>query len=298
MHAVRPRTLVPREVVRQVVRVLIRTTLDAERPVAQQRARIEALGRFRVLPQGVRRQRTTVGERPAEVLTPSNASDERAILYLHGGGYIVGSTRTHRALGAHLADASGCPVYLLDYRLAPEHPYPAALDDAEAAFNKLAAEFDEVAVAGDSAGGGLSVALAMRRRDQGGRVPAALGLISPWIDLTTDGLVIDHDDMLKASWSRSTAAAYAGDRSPAELVPTVDDLHGLPPTVIHVGDGEMLRPDAEWLAAGLRSAGVPVELQIISRMWHVWHLHAGIFADATDGARAMGAALGPSSPGR
>lgn len=287
------RTLIPREVFRHVlVRGLVRRTLDADRPVSQQRSLIEHLSGVRRLPRRVRREDVTLGERPAEKLTPGGGADDRAILYLHGGGYIVGSTRTHRALAAHLADAAGCAVFLLDYRLAPEHPYPAALDDAEGAFHALAAEFDEVAVGGDSAGGGLALALAIRLRAAGGHTPTALGLISPWIDLTGAHAVIDHDDMLKRTWTDAAASAYAGKRPLAELVPTLDDLFGLPTTTIHVGDTEMLRPDAQWLADGLRSAGVPVELEIISGMWHEWHLHAGLLAEATEGAQTMGRALG------
>lgn len=286
------RTILPRELFRHVlVRGLIRRVFDADRPAPRQRAMIETLGAVHRLPRHVRREDTTLGGRPAEKLTPRGASEERVILYFHGGGYIVGSPRTHRALAAHLADASGCPVFALDYRLAPEHPYPAALDDAEGAFRALAAEFDQVVVGGDSAGGGLAIALAIRLHAAGGRAPAALGLISPWIDLTGELGVIERDDMLKRTWSDACAAAYAGGRPVAELVPAVEDLSGLPPTIIHVGDKEMLRPDAEWLGKGLRSAGVPVEVRVISGMWHIWHLHAGLLAEATDAAQTLGSAL-------
>ena len=286
------RAIVTRELFRRVlVRGLIRRVFDADRPAPRQRAMIEALGAVHRLPRHVRREDTTLGGRPAEKLTPRGASTQRVILYFHGGGYIVGSTRTHRALAAHLAEAAGCAVFTLDYRLAPEHPYPAALDDAEGAFHALAAEFDEVVVGGDSAGGGLAIAVAIRLRAAGARTPAALGLISPWIDLTGAQGVIERDDMLKRTWSDACAAAYAGDRPVAELVPAVDDLSGLPPTIIHVGDKEMLRPDSEWLAEGLRSAGVPVELRVIPDMWHIWHLHAGLFAEATDAARTLGREL-------
>jgi monoterpene epsilon-lactone hydrolase len=286
------RTILPRELIRHVVvRGMVRRIFDADRPATRQRSMIEALGVVHRLPRGIRREDTTLGGRRAEKSTPRRPSTVRVLLYLHGGGYIVGSPRTHRALAAHLAEAAGCAVFALDYRLAPEHPYPAALDDAEAAFHALAAEFDEVAVGGDSAGGGLAVALAIRLHAAGGRTPTALGLISPWIDLTGEHGIVDHDDMLKRTWSDACAAAYAGGRPVAGLVPAVDDLSGLPPTIIHVGDTEMLRPDSEWLAAGLRSAGVPVELEIIPRMWHEWHLHAGLFAEATDGARTLGRAL-------
>jgi acetyl esterase/lipase len=283
---------IPRELFRHVlVRGLIRNIFDPDRPAPRQRAMIEALGAVHRLPRQVRREDTTLGGRPAEKLTPRDASERRVILYFHGGGYIVGSTRTHRALAAHLADASGCAVFALDYRLAPEHPHPAALDDAEAAFHALAAEFDEVVLGGDSAGGGLAIALAIRLHAADGRTPVALGLISPWIDLTGEHGIVDRDDMLKRTWSDACAAAYAGSRPIAELVPAVADLAGLPPTTIHVGDTEMLLPDAEWLAEGLRSAGVPVELRVVPRMWHIWHLHAGLFGEATEWARTLGRAL-------
>lgn len=292
------RTAVPRPVMRAVVRHLLRPALSPSVPIARQRAVVDGAARLGRLPRGVERQRLSIAGRPAELLASPHSPGQRAILYLHGGAFVVGGLRSHRALAANVAIGSGCPVYVLDYRLAPEHTHPAAVDDAEAAFRELAARYDEVAVAGDSAGGWLVLALAMRLRDAGDTAPVALGLISPLIDLTHSRLVVDRDDMLTRGWTEFGGEAYAGGTPLAELSAKVDDLAGLPPTVIHVGPDEMLRPDAEWLAAGLEEVGVPVELRVIPRMWHVWHLHAGLFPEATDSAREMGAALSAETPGR
>jgi acetyl esterase/lipase len=277
---------------RAIVRHVLRPALSPSLPIARQRAVVDGAARLSRLPGRVERQRLNLGGRPAELHASSpDSQGQRAILYLHGGAFVVGGLLSHRALAANVALGSGCPVYVLDYRLAPEHAHPAAVDDAEAAFRELGAQYDEVAVAGDSAGGWLVLALAMRLRDAGDRAAVALGLISPLIDLTHARLVVDRDDMLTRAWTEFGGQAYAGGTPAEDLSAKVDDLAGLPPAVIHVGPDEMLRPDAEWLAAGLGEVGVPVELRVIPRMWHVWHLHAGLFAEATDSAREMGAAL-------
>jgi acetyl esterase/lipase len=276
---------------RAVVRYGLRPLLHPSVPVRRQRAGIDAAATLSNLPSGVGREAVTLGGRPAEVQTPVSADSRRAILHLHGGGFVVGSFRTHRALAAHLAKETGCRVFVLDYRLAPEHPYPAALDDAQAAFEELAGRFDEVVVTGDSAGGWLSVMLAMRLRDAGGATPVALGLISPLVDPTHARLVLERDDMLQRSWTTFGGQAFAGRTPLAELSPAAEDLRDFPPTVIHVGADEMLRPDSEWLAEALRANGGTVELKIIPGMWHVWHLHAGLFSDATESTRQLAAKL-------
>lgn len=277
--------MIPRPVMRAAVRHAFRPVLAPAVPVGVQRRCAEVLTSIRSLPRRVSRSEVTLGGCPTEVLTPGLVSGSRAVLYLHGGAFVLGSPATHRGLTSHLAHAAECPVYVIDYRLAPEHPWPAALDDASAAFAELAGEFDEVVVAGDSAGGWLTVALAERLRDAGGAVPTALGLVSPLIDLNHGHRSIDRDDMLTRAWVDFGGEKFA---APDTLL---DDVHGLPRTVIQVGDGEMLRPDSERVAAALDAAGVPVELTIVPGMWHVWHLHAGLFEESTRSVRAFGEAL-------
>ena len=220
------------------------------------------------------------------------------MLYLHGGGFTIGSARTHRALATHLAAASRATVHLLDYRLAPEHPFPAALDDTLAAWRELLADGAEPArtgLAGDSAGGWLALTAALRLRDEGDPLPAVLGLVSPWLDLLGTEWPADRSDaMLRPSWLRRCAAGFApgADLAAPELAPLTKDLGGLPPMVVHVGSEEILLPDAVRLALAARAAGVPVELRRWDGLWHVAHASAGMVAASTTAVTALGAGLG------
>ncbi|MEV0336048.1 alpha/beta hydrolase [Nocardia sp. NPDC050717] len=281
-------------VFRTIIRHGLRPLLRPEVPLGVRRRATGALGVVRRLPRGTQVSRTELGARPAERIDPAHASGAGVVLYLHGGGYTIAGPPTHRALAAHLAEAAGRPVYVLDYRLAPEHPFPAALDDAVAAYHDLlAAGHTEITVAGDSAGGGLAVALAVTLRAGTAPGPDALLLISPWTDLglSDPWLTGRVDDMLPLGWLRQCALAYAADPADPLVSPVYADLAGLPPVTVHVGAEEILRADAERLAESLRAAGVPVELTVFDGMWHVWHLHAGLFRAATDAVAALGAAV-------
>ena len=230
-------------------------------------------------------------------MTPREPRSGRAVLYLHGGGFTIGSPRTHRALAAHLAAASGATVHLLDYRLAPEHPFPAGLDDALAAYRELldrGADPACTALAGDSAGGWLALTAALRLRDAGDPLPAVLGLVSPWLDLRGTEWPADRSDaMLRPSWLRRCAADFAAgaDLDGPDLAPLVADLGGLPPIVAHVGSEEILLPDAVRLAVEARAAGVPVELRRWDGLWHVAHASAGMVPESTAAVTALGAGL-------
>jgi len=228
---------------------------------------------------------------------PAGGQPGRAVLYLHGGGFTIGSTRTHRALAAHLSAVSGATVHLLDYRLAPEHPYPAGLDDALAAYRELldrGADPAHTALAGDSAGGWLALTAAVRLRDAGVPLPAVLGLVSPWLDLRGTEWPADRSDaMLRPSWLRRCAGDFApgANLSGPELAPLAKDLGGLPPMVVHVGSEEILLPYAVRLAVAARAAGVPVELRRWDGLWHVAHASAGMVPTSTAAVAALGAAL-------
>jgi monoterpene epsilon-lactone hydrolase len=287
---------VPRSVLRSVVRIGVRPTLGPNVPVRWQRRVLDALARVAVLPRGTEVTHLQLGDRPAELIRPPDADNTRAVLYLHGGGYTLGSFVTHRALAAHLAASARAPVYVLDYRLAPEHGYPAAVDDAFAAFDELLATgfvSEHVAVAGDSAGAGLALALALRLRALGRSQPAALGLISPWTDLTLGNVRDDRSDpMLRTAWLRRCAARYAGTNLTAgEVSPGLADLAGLPPIIVHCGADEILRPDIERLVERARAAGVHVRFRILDRMWHVAHLQAGLMTEATSAVEEIGITL-------
>jgi acetyl esterase/lipase len=207
----------------------------------------------------------------------------RAVIYLHGGGYCVGSPFSHRALAARIAQSAGATCFVPDYRLAPEYPFPAARDDALEAYRALLQQDfkpGQIAFAGDSAGGGLSIATALAVRDAGLPMPAALVLISPWTDLTLTGesgrTHAFRDPMLTFSVAELWSRLYTGTH-PANhpgCSPLFADLRGLPPTLIQVGSEEILLDDSRRFAACAREAGADIQLHLYERMWHVFQVHA------------------------
>ncbi|MGI9184208.1 MAG: alpha/beta hydrolase [Solirubrobacteraceae bacterium] len=274
------------------------------------RRRLELVQSFPGPPRGTRVRPVSVGGVAAEELRPpGDVDDYRLLLYFHGGGYVVGSPRTHRSLVGRMAGAFGAPALSVDYRLAPEHPHPAALDDARAVWRALIDERGlqpaRVAVAGDSAGGGLALALAQALRDAGEPLPAALGLISPWLDLTleADGRrpAEPRDVVLSRGLMRAFAAAYLAGSPAAE--PAVSPLHGgltgLPPLVVHTSAEELIRADGERLVTRARAAGLAVTHEELPGLWHDPHVSATLLAEPGGGAplrmagalRAHGAGL-------
>ena len=196
-----------------------------------------------VLPAGLAVRSTTVGGVRCDWLTPRGARTDRAIVYLHGGGYIGGSVRSMRALAAWVAAAARIPVCAVEYRLAPEHPFPAAFDDAMAVYGAVLTAGiapAHLGLLGDSAGGGLAVAAMLAARDRGVPLPAAAALISPWLDLTASGGSREanaaSDDVLAMRHGAALVAAYAGTHDPAHpyLSPLRGDLRGLPPMLVQV----------------------------------------------------------------
>jgi acetyl esterase/lipase len=211
------------------------------------------------------------------------------LLFLHGGGYNAGSCKTHRALAAHLARAARTRVLLIDYRLAPEHPCPAAIEDAVYAYRWLLQQGNaprQIAIGGDSAGGGLALATLIALRDRSVEGPAAAFLLSPWLDLALRGESMQTraqlDPLTSHNGLREAAKLYLGDLAPDEprASPLYADLHQLPPLLIHVGDHELLRSDATRLTEKATAAGVPVQLAIWDDMWHVWHAWADELPEA------------------
>jgi len=223
-------------------------------------------------------------------------STDTIILYLHGGAYNIGSTKSHRNLTAHLAKASEATILLLDYRLAPEHPYPAALTDAVKAYKWLIDGghlAEDIVIVGDSAGGGLAVATALSLKDEGLQMPRALGLISPWADMTMSGESVkskaDLDPMIRKDWLDAMINNYATDLPPDSPLcsPIYADLEGLPPVYIQVGSDEILLDDAVRLAQRIESSGGRVNLDVWEDMWHVWHFQAGLIPEANKAIEEM-----------
>lgn len=239
------------------------------------------VGQLRPLPGDVSAEQVNAGGVPAHWLTTPEADRARALLFLHGGGYTVGSLRSHGPLAAHLGRATARSVFLPEYRLAPEHPFPAAIEDTVTAWHWLttAGGIDpaDVVVAGDSAGGGLALALMQTLRDARQALPAGAVLISPFLDLTASGESITQraelDPIFTPDAIRRFAAVYLNGADPREPAasPLFASHAGLPPLLIQTGGAEVLLSDSERLAAGAAEAGVRVTLQVSDGLPHVYH---------------------------
>jgi acetyl esterase/lipase len=233
-----------------------------------------------------------------EPTSPDHPARQQCILYFHGGAYIAMSAKTHRAITSRLAASSNASLFALDYRLAPEHPFPAALDDALAAYRVLidtGTPPSRIFVAGDSAGGGLALALLLALRAAADQLPAAAVLFSPWTDLAATGnsIVANNaaDPLFFGSWVASVARHYLAD-TPATnplVSPVYADLTGLPPLLIQVSDGEVLLDDSRRIAENARRGGVEATLQIWPGLAHGWQIFAPILPEARAALRDAGA---------
>ncbi|MEE9453253.1 MAG: alpha/beta hydrolase [Paracoccaceae bacterium] len=227
------------------------------------------------------------------LVSPPNSDSETIVLFLHGGGYVFGSSKSHSAMAAQVALRLGCSVLVLDYRLAPEHRCPAAVKDACAAYNWLIQrgwQSEKIAIVGDSAGGGLAISMLVALRDAGKPLPAAAVCISPWVDLTLSGDSYitrkSIDPAVQESVVIEVADHYLGNTDPTNPVasPYFADLTGLPPLLIQVGAREILFSDAEMLRDKARAAQVDVSFEEWPGMIHVWHFYA---TDLSDGRKAL-----------
>ena len=268
-----------------------RRCLDPALPWRVQRTRLDQLTRPLLLPRGTTVTEQELGGVPVEVVSVGAPGPQPTVVHFHGGGYCIGSARTIRGWAAHLSAQAGCRVVLPEYRLAPEHPYPAGLQDARAV---VAALEGPVVLSGDSAGGGLALALVLSMRDQGKALPAGCILLSPWLDLGRDrradpGLV-RRDVLLTPDWLDACAHAYAAPEAWADplVSPLLAAHSGLPPLLVQAGTSELLAPDAERLAASASAAGTDVTYTRWPRMWHDFALQPGLLA-AADSALAQAA---------
>jgi len=264
---------------------------------AERRAQYERAEKVFPTPPDVKVERVNVPAAPAEWLRPPSAVPGRVVLYLHGGGYVIGSPRSHRHLAAAIAGAAGASALLLDYRLAPEHPFPAAVEDATAAYRWLldqAIAPEHIVIAGDSAGGGLTVATVLALREARVPLPAGGVCISPWVDLTCSGASYATkaaaDPIVRRAGVEEMARAYLGATPPRTPLasPLFADLRGLPPLLIHVGSDEVLLDDAVQLAERAKAAGVDATLEIYDRMIHVWHWFLPMLDEAQTAVEAIG----------
>ena len=274
--------------------------------IAERRAQYERAEKVFPTPPEVKVERVTAPAAPAEWLRPPSAAPGRVVLYLHGGGYVIGSPRSHRHLAAAIATAAGSSALLLEYRCAPESPFPAALDDAVAAYRWLldqGVSAGGIAIAGDSAGGGLTVATLLALRDAGLPLPVAGVCISPWVDLTCSGASYatkaDADPIVKRAGVDEMARAYLGarDRRTPLASPLFADLRGLPPLLIQVGSEEVLLDDSVQLAERARAAGVDTTLEVWDQMIHVWQWFLPMLDEAEEAVAAIGRFAGARMTG-
>ncbi len=246
-----------------------------QRTIQESRASVEDGLSDQPVPSNVDIGDLEVAGRPARKYVADGARTDRAILYLHGGGYVMGSLNTHNSLMARMSVACDAVVLGLDYRLAPEHPYPAAVEDAVAAFEVLAqgTAADHLMIAGDSAGGGLTLACMLALKDKGMPMPGCAALLSPWTDLTASG---DSMRTEARSFFLETAAKYSGEQplDTPGISPLFGDLSGLPPMLIQVDATEDLFDDSSRLEQRARRVGVPVDLVAFDGAFHVFQVYA------------------------
>ncbi len=233
------------------------------------------------IPHDVDCTQLTIAGRPAELLSLKKSTSQRYLLYLHGGGFALGSLDTHRELAIAFARDADARVLVIDYRLAPDYPWPSGLEDALSGYAWLQDQGVEPArlvVAGDSAGGGLALSLMQRLKQDQKPQPAACVLLSPWVDLTCSGSTLDlnsaTDPLLNRVQMHAFAELYAGKKklSSPDISPLFGDLADLAPTLIQVSLQEVLLDDARRLVKGIQAAAGRAEIQEVAWMPHVWHL--------------------------
>jgi len=274
-----------------------RSVIPPELDHVTMRANMESMTGLMPLPADVATESATVSGVPAEWVSTPDADPQRVVLYLHGGAYVIGSVNTHRDLVGRISRASGGRVLNVDYRLAPEHPHPAAVDDAVAAYRWLLDQGQapaKLAVAGDSAGGGLTIATLVAIRDAGLPMPAAGVALSPWVDLEGIGesmtTAAHLDPMVQKEHLVRMGKLYLGDADPRSplAAPLYADLSGLPPLLIQVGTAETLLDDSTRIAERARKAGVTVTLDVWDDMIHVFQAFAPILPEGQQAVDQIG----------
>jgi acetyl esterase/lipase len=275
--------------------------------LSDMRAALNNIGRQHPVPNDVVCQLVRIGNINAEWVKAPGASEEKVLLYFHGGGYVIGSLNSHRELIARLSRASGLSALAVDYRLAPEHPFPAAVDAAIAAYKWLLAsgiEPNRIVIGGDSAGGGLAIATLVSLRDAVEDLPACVVCISPWVDLEASGksytLRATIDPMCHKQEILNLAKTYLAGQDPrAPLAsPLYANLRGLPPFLIHVGEAETLYDDSARIADRATEAGVEVVLKEWKDMPHVFQLFAPSFPETEQSIAEIAEFIGTHLSGR
>ena len=290
------------EAVKDALRQLAEQVDGGTPTLEEQRAGGEQFAALTSEPDGVSYTPVDVGGIRGLWIDPDGAALDRAILYVHGGGYVICSVESHRKMIGHLAKAVGCRALAIDYRLAPEHPHPAPVQDTAAAYRWLLDQGfspSHLAISGDSAGGGLTLATLLKLRDDGVPLPAAAVPLSPWVDLEATGQSMrtraDVDLMVAEAGLKAMADAFlqGGDPRDPLAAPLHGDLKGLPPLYIQVGDEETLLDDSIRLADKAHRKGVEVRLDVFPGMQHVFQISAGNVPEADEAIARIGLWLRP-----
>lgn len=264
------------------IRENVRKKADGDIDVPEERKTFESMGKICKPLAGVTIETREVGGVACDVVT--HAEHDRRIVYFHGGAFCLGAPSGYRNWLTHLAVATRAELVVPDYRLAPEHPFPAAPDDALSVWKAANA----TAMMGDSAGANLTLATTIRARDDGAKTPESIMLISPWIDLDHTGETLktnaEKDPLVREGDSRAHAALYFGKTSPRDprVSPLFADLRGLPRTYVQVGKDEALLDDARRFDVRAKEAGVDVKTDLFDGVFHVWHFFAGVAPEADD----------------
>lgn len=281
--------------VHMIVKLMRRSLFIHKTETHTHRISFERLSNITKYPRFVEKEEVLYAGIPSAWFKAAKTSNDKVILYLHGGGYCVGSYNSHRAMIARIARSSGHPVLAVNYRKAPENPYPAAVEDAVKVYKQMVADgWKNIFIAGDSAGGGLALATTLKLRDEGFKMPAALVLISPWTDLTGSGDSVvrkaNEDPLIDPSLLGVFAKKYYADTDPKHplISPLFADYHQFPPVLVQVGTEEVLLDDSTRLVNKLKDAGVDVEFEMWDDMMHVFHWMAGIIPEGNQAIDKIG----------
>ena len=272
----------------------IKFTGDYNDPIENLRQLTDGGARFGKLPKSVHSESITIEHIPAELIVPPQADARSALLYLHGGGYALGSIKSHRATAGQLAEAGNIHTLIIDYRRPPEHPFPAALYDALTAYHWLRKNgYERIIIAGDSAGGGLALSTVVSLRDAQSPMPVLVICLSPVIDVECTGETIisnaKRDPWLSVDM-KILFNYYTGVNNPRDplISPLYADFAKFPPIVIHVGTDEILLSDSTRLAEKAQAAGVDVQIKIWPGMWHIFPFFAPFVPEAAQAVAEIG----------
>jgi epsilon-lactone hydrolase len=280
----------------EAISQLVGSVAEGEPTVEEQRAGYDEYGDLMPLPPDASVKQVTWGGIPVHVVDVNTQTSRSVVFYLHGGGYVIGSVRSHQGFAALFSQRSQARVAIVEYALAPERPFPAAVDDAISAYRGLLAtgvDPSDIVISGDSAGGGLALALLVALRDAGDAMPAGAALMSPWSDLSFTGETLatnKHiDTMVAEDMIRVMASHYVGDGDPTHplVSPVYAELSGLPPLQIHVGSDEILLDDSRRIATIAATSGVDCELTVWEEMIHVFPNFAPLLPETHDAHTAL-----------